>query len=1183
MKKKTKKIIHGTIIPVALTAAAVLVMAACSPVAGPEISGPPAGKGVVNIQLGDGSAPSDSAAVRTLLPGSVTDTAFDAYDLAFTVAVDNGSGTAQTFTGVSSLTAALDAGKYDLALTAKKGTAPVAAGEYKNITVTDGGSTPVTVSLVFNPGAGNGTLSFTITRPSGLDLSGAEFVLSPLFAGGTPDTTDWLYILYNGEKKETYSATETIASGYYRAAVTLSTPERKAVKSDIVHIGAGQTTTLNWTFTADEFATIFDYIRLVGIPSWGTTAPDTVGTTENPDGTYTWRVNAATDATFRFILDDTSTYEDKWWARWFHSETNETVVSAAGSYDIQFSEGKPNLAWKLSNAGWYSLTVNPYAKTLVVQPHTTPVISNAAITNGDKGKLTLTFSEAVTISGEAPYGFTLTGTSALSITGKTGSGTSYTFTLNREAVQDEMITLAYTGNAVTSVAAQIPLAPATNQTVTNTVKAYPAITSATIENSQKNKLVLVFSKTVTIPYSYLTGFTVTGSPDDITITNVSGNNYTWTFDLNRNVTAGENITLTYNGNTVGDTVDGNPLKPITDMVVTNNVGLDQLPAPAQPSLSDAGIASWSGLSDETNVAKYTVQLYKGSSTQGNATEVNKGTTCSHDFRTVIISEGAGVYTVTVKAIATASAADSPASTASAAFTVTPLTLVRLTWIGGTDTATLPANDTIESGGSFDIPVGKSLVIGTGIKIAAGKLELGEGAWKAVGTNNSKATISSAAITLDQGVQLGSNGSSNSHLGGNGLGTASYTASISTGVVVLKQNTSGLEITTPNTGAKMVMGANALIHIKADETLTIGADTVLETGNYLDIGPGTWKASVTGVNIEGNKIQLGNNGYASFGIPDNRTVLGVNNTTYAQATNTYTASGAKVTLGQDGTNLTISGASTAAILTMGATTDIYVSGGLMVDTAQLSAPTGTSGGQIRVLAGQTLSIANNGKVTADLLELSTGTWKATTTTVTIKASQIAMDSAAAWGGKFGKDDGIAATVLAAPFENGKDVSDTGWSAGGAKVTLSQDGNNLTVKGADVAAHFYVWKTGGIWVKAGLIIDTVTVNMDSHLPDDNGWTSSIYMKPGSTITFPNTNSRIKVYPPGSYGATFDNTWWGKSSQVTLGSNIRMQRRGNNDGEHQVTDIYVNADGTGNENKLINIHGTNDFWIARGFDHD
>ena len=566
MKRKTENSIFRAVIFGFLTAAA-LTAAACSQPIGPEVSLPPADRGVVNIRLGAGeSGVSASRSARTLLPGSG---AFDAYDMVFTVA-EGQSGTAQSFTDTMSLTAALLPGTYDLAFTGKKETLAAATGTYQNITVTTGSTEDITVPLVFKPGAGAGTLSFSITRPSEFSLSGASFDLSPLFSGGSSYGTDWLkalYIDYGQGIPSSLSSNEHIGSGYYLATVTLSTPERRAVKSDIVHIGAGHSTTLNWTFSAGDFKTIITGIWLVGIPSWGTEAPNTVVPAENPDGTCTWRVQAAADATFRFILDDTTSYGDKWWARWFHPETDGTTVSAANTYAMLFSEGKPDLAWKLENAGWYSLTVNPYEKTLSVQPHTTPAISAALITNADKDKLELTFSEDVLVSGEAPYGFTLTrdGEPELFITGKTGSGTAYTFTLNREAAEGEIIALTYSGDTVTSKDDDIPLAPAASQAVNNTVKAYPVITSAVIENSAKNKLVLTFSKTVTITGS--TGFTVTGSPDDISITNVTGNGTAWTFTLNREAASGETITLAYtgDGNMVIDG-DGNPLKPTTKAI-----------------------------------------------------------------------------------------------------------------------------------------------------------------------------------------------------------------------------------------------------------------------------------------------------------------------------------------------------------------------------------------------------------------------------------------------------------------------------------------------------------------------------------------------------------------------------------------------------------------------------------------
>ncbi|MDR1588296.1 MAG: hypothetical protein LBS57_12635, partial [Treponema sp.] len=99
------------------------------------------------------------------------------------------------------------------------------------------------------------------------------------------------------------------------------------------------------------------------------------------------------------------------------------------------------------------------------------------------------------------------------------------------------------------------------------------------------------------------------------------------------------------------------------------------------------------------------------------------------------------------------------------------------------------------------------------------------------------------------------------------------------------------------------------------------------------------------------------------------------------------------------------------------------------------------------------------------------------------------------------------------------------------------------------------------------------------DSSSYTSVIYMTPLSTVSFPNTDSKIKVFAGGT--EEFGSSWWGKSSLVTLGANIRMKRF--NSSDHRVTDIYVNADGTGSENKLTNVHATDTFWIGRGFNHD
>jgi hypothetical protein len=353
----------------------VLSVIACTPATGPEDSLPPVGKGIVNIRLGIDPAPE----ARTLVPGSLDGSAFDIYELIFTAV---GSGTTQRFSGgVTSLTVSLDAGTYDLALAAKNGDKTVAAGEYKNIIVTNGVSANVMVPLVFKPGAGEGTLSFTITRP--FDLSDAQFVLTPLHGNGTTYGTDWLYILYNGEKKETQSSKETIASGYYQATVTLSTSERKAVKSDIVHIGAGQTTTLNLTFTEVDFSTIVENIWLLGVNGqWDAYGEDNK-LTQADNGTFVWEGSMGQDS-FRFSLEDSGRWnDDKDRPKRFQPAVDNadiTLGTAAGMTHVANNTGTAT-RWNLGGAGYYRFVVDPYAKTVVVTKPS--VVTGVEITGGD--------------------------------------------------------------------------------------------------------------------------------------------------------------------------------------------------------------------------------------------------------------------------------------------------------------------------------------------------------------------------------------------------------------------------------------------------------------------------------------------------------------------------------------------------------------------------------------------------------------------------------------------------------------------------------------------------------------------------------------------------------------------------------------------------------------------------------
>jgi hypothetical protein len=411
MKKRTNSfvLIHF-LIPAALAAA--MILAACAPVTGPETSGSPSGKGYVNIALGvlnpDDAEPAasvESAASRALVPGSVLSGAFTSYDLIFTPSI----GSVVELNGVTALDEIqLDVGTYSLVLTAYTGSdgakAEAATGTAGEIVITEGAIAYVTVPLIFKPGAGDGTLSFTVTRPDGLDLSDALFVLTPL-GSGTTYGEDWLEALYTdsgGGKPETYSNNETVASGYYRVTITLSAVELEAVKSDIVHIGAGQTTTLNWAFTEADFAAIEADIWLLGVNNeWQTY--DTVNKlTKEDETTFVWE-GGMSQAYFRFSLESTAGWaNDKDRPNRFQPAVDQTVITfgtAAAMTSVSRNTGSTT-AWNLGGAGYYRFVVDTHDKTVTVEK---PVAVTGVIVK-DAGNTTIT--EISLPQGTADYQFT---------------------------------------------------------------------------------------------------------------------------------------------------------------------------------------------------------------------------------------------------------------------------------------------------------------------------------------------------------------------------------------------------------------------------------------------------------------------------------------------------------------------------------------------------------------------------------------------------------------------------------------------------------------------------------------------------------------------------------------------------------------------------------------------------------
>ncbi|AEF84588.1 putative outer membrane protein [Treponema primitia ZAS-2] len=204
-----------------------------------------------------------------------------------------------------------------------------------------------------------------------------------------------------------------------------------------------------------------------------------------------------------------------------------------------------------------------------------PVVTGAVIEDIEKNVLKVSFSEAVT--GVSAADWTVTGSPKnITVSGASGSGANWTLTLSRLAVNGEKITLAYSGATVVDAVGNA-LAGFTGNPVTNNAAIVgspydhtePLLATAVIAYDAPNILILTFSEPV-IGVS-AAGFTVTGSPANITINRASGSGTIWALTLSRLVVNGEAITLAYNGSAIKDTATSPPnaLAAFSDKAVTN--------------------------------------------------------------------------------------------------------------------------------------------------------------------------------------------------------------------------------------------------------------------------------------------------------------------------------------------------------------------------------------------------------------------------------------------------------------------------------------------------------------------------------------------------------------------------------------------------------------------------------------
>jgi len=195
-------------------------------------------KGTFQLVIGS------EGASRTILPTTVQ-TDFTGYTLAFTV-TSAGEGTAKNVDWTStSGTVTLDAGEYDLKVTAKIDSDEVATGTLAApITITAGQTTnggTVTLKPVIT-GTGKGKFSWDITIVP--TVTSATMTITPV-GGGTAVTID---LAANG------ADTEELDIGYYHVLFELTNASKTVKMEEYLHIYKNLTSTYPaFTFTADHF------------------------------------------------------------------------------------------------------------------------------------------------------------------------------------------------------------------------------------------------------------------------------------------------------------------------------------------------------------------------------------------------------------------------------------------------------------------------------------------------------------------------------------------------------------------------------------------------------------------------------------------------------------------------------------------------------------------------------------------------------------------------------------------------------------------------------------------------------------------------------------------------------------------------------------------------------------------
>jgi len=238
---------------------------------------PVAGKGTVNLSIAGTGA-------RTIFPDGINSLVYSvncaaAGEDSVSATLANGSGSIQLKSGV----------EWSITITATDpNNSDTPVGTY-TITVTlSDGQTATYNDIYLQPVSGSGALDWSVSFPDDVTLSGATLYYS---GNGVSDSIDLL-----ANAKDTLS----LASGSYVFRVLLvGQDSRTAGTTEAVHIYSGMTTTLDWAFTAADFAVTMDVpvsavinasdaVTVTGVTLKSADYPDVAGV--NNGGTWSFLV-----------------------------------------------------------------------------------------------------------------------------------------------------------------------------------------------------------------------------------------------------------------------------------------------------------------------------------------------------------------------------------------------------------------------------------------------------------------------------------------------------------------------------------------------------------------------------------------------------------------------------------------------------------------------------------------------------------------------------------------------------------------------------------------------------------------------------------------------------------------------------------------------------------------------------